>query len=286
MAKKIAIAGSTFLFTGTLTEFTRSEAESIVKEHRGSVLSGVTAKLNYLVAGSDAGSKLKKATDLGTVKILTEKEFLAMIKKGTTAVKPNKTIVRNEVKLKADLKSFEQLIKKTKGKLEYEDYDGVVLKLIEKVKDRSEDVQFKRRGPFFIYIESENVLEFAHAVDHSVYQRCRYDEDFFKGLSKLTDQDFKIDVWDHESREIHFCKYVNGKLTYASDDEEMWSIDFDGYPYFIKVAKSRGFKKVKNEDGFMDYDADDKYAVIYDLVDLLLNGIGADNIAPSWYTKG
>lgn len=73
------LAGKTFLFTGTLTQFKRSEAETMVEERGGSKLSGVSSKLNYLVVGTDAGSKLEKAKKLGTVTILTEEEFLKLI---------------------------------------------------------------------------------------------------------------------------------------------------------------------------------------------------------------
>ncbi len=73
------LSGKTFLFTGTLTQFKRSEAEAMVEERGGSKLAGVSSKLNYLVVGADAGSKLEKAKKLGTVTILTEDEFLQMI---------------------------------------------------------------------------------------------------------------------------------------------------------------------------------------------------------------
>jgi DNA ligase (NAD+) len=79
MSKTSSIANKTFMFTGTLTSLTRAEAESIVKDNGGTILSGVTAKLNILVVGEDAGSKLEKAKKLGTVKILTEKEFMKMV---------------------------------------------------------------------------------------------------------------------------------------------------------------------------------------------------------------
>ncbi len=74
-----ALAGKTFLFTGTLSHFKRSDAETMVEEKGGSILGGVSSKLNYLVVGEDAGSKLEKAKKLGTVNILTEQEFLALI---------------------------------------------------------------------------------------------------------------------------------------------------------------------------------------------------------------
>lgn len=74
------LSGKTFLFTGTLSQFKRSDAETIVEAKGGSILGGVSSKLNYLVVGEDAGSKLEKAKKLGTVNILTEQEFLALVK--------------------------------------------------------------------------------------------------------------------------------------------------------------------------------------------------------------
>jgi len=67
------------LFTGTPSQLKRSEAEQMVEDRGGSILSGVSSKLNYLVVGEDAGSKLEKAKKLGTVTILTEAEFVSMI---------------------------------------------------------------------------------------------------------------------------------------------------------------------------------------------------------------
>ncbi|MGI9527958.1 MAG: NAD-dependent DNA ligase LigA [Weeksellaceae bacterium] len=71
--------GETFLFTGKLSEFTREEAKEMVEKNGGKIVSSVTKNLKNLVVGENAGSKLKKANELGTVKILTEKEFLALI---------------------------------------------------------------------------------------------------------------------------------------------------------------------------------------------------------------
>ncbi len=73
------LAGKTFLFTGTLSQFRRSDAEAMVEERGGAILGGVSSKLNYLVVGADAGSKLEKAKKLGTVTVLTEQEFLDMV---------------------------------------------------------------------------------------------------------------------------------------------------------------------------------------------------------------
>ena len=74
-----ALTGKTFLFTGTLSQLKRSDAEAMAEAKGGTILSGVSAKLNYLVVGEDAGSKLEKAKKLGTVSILTEQEFIDMV---------------------------------------------------------------------------------------------------------------------------------------------------------------------------------------------------------------
>jgi DNA ligase (NAD+) len=71
--------GKTFLFTGTLPTLKRSAAEEMVRNEGGIVLGGVSAKLDYLVAGEDAGSKLEKAKKINTIRIITEAEFLKLL---------------------------------------------------------------------------------------------------------------------------------------------------------------------------------------------------------------
>jgi DNA ligase (NAD+) len=71
--------GQTFLFTGTLNRLKRSEAEEMVEKNGGKILNGVSSKLNYLVVGDDAGSKLEKAKKINSVRIISEDQFLDMI---------------------------------------------------------------------------------------------------------------------------------------------------------------------------------------------------------------
>jgi DNA ligase (NAD+) len=73
------LGGKTFLFTGTLSKFTRDEAKELVEKNGGKLLSGVSANLNYLVAGAEAGSKLAKAQKIPSVSIINEDDFLRMI---------------------------------------------------------------------------------------------------------------------------------------------------------------------------------------------------------------
>ena len=74
------LAGQSFLFTGTLPTLKRSEAEEMVEKNGGAILSGVSSKLNYLVVGEDAGSKLEKAKKINSIKIISEAEFIKMLK--------------------------------------------------------------------------------------------------------------------------------------------------------------------------------------------------------------
>jgi len=76
--KNSAVAGKTFVFTGTMPTLERIAAEEMVRNLGGNASSSVSQKTDYLVAGENAGSKLAKAEELG-VKIIDEAEFLRMI---------------------------------------------------------------------------------------------------------------------------------------------------------------------------------------------------------------
>lgn len=71
--------GKTFVLTGTLSRFTRTQASEVIETYGGKTSSSVSKKTDYVLAGEAAGSKLQKAQDLG-VKIISEDEFAAMIK--------------------------------------------------------------------------------------------------------------------------------------------------------------------------------------------------------------
>jgi DNA ligase (NAD+) len=74
------LTGKSFLFTGTLLKMKRSEAEEKVEANGGKILSGVSSKLDYLVVGEDAGSKLEKAKKIASIQIITEDEFIELVK--------------------------------------------------------------------------------------------------------------------------------------------------------------------------------------------------------------
>jgi DNA ligase (NAD+) len=74
------LAGKTFVFTGTLERFARSEAQRRVESLGGRASSSLSSKTDYLVHGPGGGTKLDKARELG-VQLLTEEEFLELIQK-------------------------------------------------------------------------------------------------------------------------------------------------------------------------------------------------------------
>lgn len=76
--KEGPLSGKTFVFTGTLSSFSREEAKRIVESLGGRVASGVSRKVDYVVVGADPGEKLRKAQELG-ITILNEEEFLKLI---------------------------------------------------------------------------------------------------------------------------------------------------------------------------------------------------------------
>ena len=77
----ITLNGLTFVFTGSLESFTRDEARDHVESLGGRTALGVSKKVDYVVAGSDPGSKYEKAKELG-ITVLTEQQFREMVEQG------------------------------------------------------------------------------------------------------------------------------------------------------------------------------------------------------------
>lgn len=79
VAEDAPLKNKTILFTGTLQQMGRKEAQQLAEKAGAKNISAVSANLNILVVGEKAGSKLKKAEALGTVEIMTEQEFLDLV---------------------------------------------------------------------------------------------------------------------------------------------------------------------------------------------------------------
>ncbi|MEW6078910.1 MAG: NAD-dependent DNA ligase LigA [Thermodesulfobacteriota bacterium] len=76
------VSGKTFVFTGTLKNFSRDEARALVEQAGGRISGSVSSRTDYVVAGADPGSKLEKAETLG-VPIMDEETFARIIRSGT-----------------------------------------------------------------------------------------------------------------------------------------------------------------------------------------------------------
>jgi DNA ligase (NAD+) len=76
--KSRKLEGLTFVLTGKLSTMTREEAGELVRQHGGKVAGSVSKNTDFVVAGEDAGSKLRKATELG-VSVIDEDELLKLI---------------------------------------------------------------------------------------------------------------------------------------------------------------------------------------------------------------
>jgi DNA ligase (NAD+) len=71
------LAGKTFVLTGTLTNYSRDQAKKMIEDAGGKVSGSVSKKTDYVVAGSDAGSKLDQARELG-IRVIDEKEMVQL----------------------------------------------------------------------------------------------------------------------------------------------------------------------------------------------------------------
>ena len=76
--ENVLFSGKTFVLTGTLTRYTRNDAKQLIENMGGNVSGSVSKKTDFVLVGSEAGSKLEKAQKLG-VKIIDENEFENMM---------------------------------------------------------------------------------------------------------------------------------------------------------------------------------------------------------------
>jgi hypothetical protein len=199
MSKKSEIKDKTFLFTGTLTEFSYFEVKTLLDLHHGIMLSEVSAKLNYLVVGEDAGSELEKAKALGSVKILTQKEFWYLFELIY--------VEKNEISLDLKISDLKTLMSKY-----------VTNTITDKILTISESIQSfdditSDDKSFFYYSEANGKLIMNYFLEE-VENEINLNEDIFKDLAKYSKSDFKMVFLENKFWELSFCVYTNGETKY------------------------------------------------------------------------
>lgn len=251
MAKTTTIAGNTFLFTGKLTEFTREDAEAHVEAEGGKVLSGVSAKLNYLVVGEDAGSKLAKAEALGTVTILHEKEFLMMMNSGkpTAKLKTTETVKSSDKTKKTkvfigkkllDVKTAKKSISDFVDLSEFDSIDPKAASIL-----AAEDSGLDLNGLKYLDVETAIALAKQEGEnDLSLNGLEELDADVAKELAKHTGElhlDGLRSISPEVAKELAKCQfniYLNGV-----EDLD----DVSGFFFFQKLISFQGVKKISDK---------------------------------------
>jgi hypothetical protein len=139
---------------------------------------------------------------------------------------------------------------------------------------------------FFYYSEANGKLIINFLLEE-VENEISLNEDIFKDLAKHSKSDFKIVFLDCKFWELSFCAFTNGETKFEKSTLSDWENPyyFDDVPYFVKLAKDKGMKMIKDEDGDKVWDGDEVYDLIYEFRDNLIYGDVYLNLAPDWYKE-
>ena len=116
---------------------------------------------------------------------------------------------RNEIILTCNYNTFLNILKKFKAKMEYENYDFKI-PLVKEIDSeiKFSDIEFERAGPVFYWCGINNRLIIHYSIEHPSEQ-IYFNTIFFEELKKHTDNDFKISIWDMESRKMIYVGFIN-----------------------------------------------------------------------------
>lgn len=193
---------------------------------------------------------------------------------------PNQSI--NEILLNLNLTDLKKLLKKHTRNSEISEKILHSSKNICSFSDINRDCT-----SLFYYCEAQRKL-IVNNLHEDNEDSILITKDFFLKLSKYSTTNFKIYYLDRDLWDLVFCVYNKGELSYSCQNVSDWEdpLYFDDVPYFIALAKEKGMKKKKNEDGDKVWDSEEVYNLIYEFRDLLAS---SDNtylkIAPDWFLK-
>ena len=253
-------------------------------------------------------TNLQKAKELKTVEIITDKDFRIMNKSLFKSKKSNSEEVtskslnslsrKNTIDLDIKAPVLKKIIVKHSGlkKIEKNIFDRILdmrstISSYDELNDGCNSIFYfdESNGKLIVNDRilrlagddlSDQVVEIANSI------LC---EDFFTDLSKKSRKDFKVHFLINSFVErLGFCIYDGeGKFYFEDSSVENWEDpdQFETYPYFVKMAKNAGMKKVKNEYGEKLYDSEEVYDIICDFRNNLYDANTYLNIAPEEYLK-
>jgi hypothetical protein len=312
----IYLKGKKIVLPAGLLPFEVADIRELILKIGGVIIEKITSKTDMLIveeavykySWTSDTTNLQKAKKLNNVEIITDKEFRKKFMKPTknqksesgTTIK-NKSISSNIILSKntihADIEFAE--LKKTILK-----YSGV--KTIEKtVLDEILNIKSTVSSFDDIDAECKSIFYFDESkgqiiINNTILRHSENDnsdkiveladnilcEGFFSELSKKSKADFKVHFLINSFVErLGFCVFNGGEFYFEDSSVENWEDpdQFEAYPYFVKMAKNAGMKKIKNEYGEKLYDSEEVYNIICDFRNNLYDSKTYLSIAPDEY---
>lgn len=267
-----SISAKNFLFTGTLTTMQRKEAEQIVKDLGGKILSGVSDKLDYLVIGEKAGSKLKAAKKISNIKIIDEATFNSMISSNNDSIENDNVETNVTYKIKYHIYGYgsencvdqldEKQLKYWKKKYKEDAYDAE-----QELKDHVWDYDYSSEIPETHFGKWHDISGIVHEEKVSYSESSKLNIEVYKNdelidtieisvtdkkIEKKFRDEFVPNKKAHKGKAYIYCRSVDRGLYCYGETQLDDGVVFD----LSKISLNVG--KIFNDQFVMDiiYDGD------------------------------
>ena len=312
------LKGKRIVLPAGLLLFKVEDIREFILNNGGIIIEKITSKTDMLIvedavyrySWTSDTTNLEKAKKLKTVEIITDKDFRKKYKKPSKN-KTSKLVENNQINsnsgtlvlskntIYAEIKlaDFKKLITKYSGTkiIEKSIFNGILdikssVSSFDDVDEECKSIFYfdESNGKIIINYKilrnsknkySDKIVEFSDSI------LC---EGFFSELSKKAKEDFKVHFLINSFVErLGFVVFSRGEFYFEDSSVDNWEDpdQFEAYPYFVKLAKYAGMKKVKNEYDVKLYDSEEVYNVICDFRNRLYDSKTYLNIAPEEYLK-